>query len=181
MLGPSSQWARLPRHIARSRTGVWALGLSLLLACAGCAQFPPTSTPPGAAPTSVWAGRLALQVQGDEARSFSALFELRGSPEQGELVLSSPLGNTLAMLRWQPGEATLQTGQQMRQAASLDALLQAAAGSPIPVVALFDWLQGIATPAPGWQVDLSGLSDGRVLAQRSDPPPPATLRIALTH
>lgn len=159
--------------------GMWALCLGLLLAFAGCAQLPRASAPPGA--SSVWTGRLALQVQGDEAQSFSALFELRGSPEQGELVLSSPLGSTLAVLRWQPGEAALQTGQQTRQAASLEALLQDAAGSRIPVAALFDWLQGINTPAAGWQVDLSALPEGRVLAQRSAPPPPATLRIALTR
>lgn len=179
MLHPASQRAHLAGCITPLRMGMWALCLGLLLTFAGCAQPPRASAPQGA--SSVWAGRLALQVQGDEAQSLFALFELRGSPEQGELVLSSPLGSTLAVLRWQPGEATLQTGQQTRQAASLDALLQDAAGSRIPVSALFDWLQGINTPVAGWQVDLSSLPEGRVLAQRSDPPPPATLRIALTR
>lgn len=179
MLHPVSQRAHLPEHITPLSVGVWVLCLGFLLAFAGCAQPPRASAPPGA--SSVWTGRLALQVQGDEAQSFSALFELRGSPAQGELVLSSPLGSTLAVLRWQPGEAALQTGQQTRQAASLDALLQDTAGSRIPVAALFDWLQGINTPAAGWQVDLSALPEGRVLAQRSAPPPPATLRIALTR
>jgi Outer membrane lipoprotein involved in outer membrane biogenesis len=179
MLQTASQGPHLPGRTISLRMGMWALCLGLLLAFAGCAQPPRASAPPGA--SSVWTGRLALQVQGDEAQSFSALFELRGSPEHGELVLSSPLGSTLAVLRWQPGEAALQTGQQTRQATSLDALLQDAAGSRIPVAALFDWLQGINTPAAGWQVDLSALPEGRVLAQRSAPPPPATLRIALTR
>ena len=45
--------------------------------------------------------------------------------------------------------------------------------------ALFDWLQGRATAAAGWQVDLSRMEQGRLSARRHDPQPPAALRIVL--
>ena len=154
---------------------------SLLAACllwlAGCAQ--PPAPPAGEA--NAWSGRLALQVEGDAAQSFSAIFELRGSPRAGELILLSPLGNQLAQLSWKDGHAQLTSAQETRSSHSLDTLLQDLTGAQIPVSALFSWLQGQHASAPGWQADLAGLPDGRVLARRFEPAPAATLRIALTR
>lgn len=148
----------------------------LLLWLAGCAQ---TQHPPGS--THSWNGRLALQVQEQGAaqaeQSFHAGFELSGSAAQGQLLLTSPLGTSLAQLRWGPGWAELDQGGQLRQSASLDALLLALTGSSLPLAALFDWLQGQATPTPGWQADLSAFAQGRITAQRWQPLPQATLRI----
>ncbi|HYF44056.1 MAG TPA: lipoprotein insertase outer membrane protein LolB, partial [Ramlibacter sp.] len=78
-----------------------------------------------------------------------------------------------------PGSATLQSGGQTRQYESVDALVAAATGSSIPVAALFDWLAGVNTPVPGWQPDLSQLAQGRLRAQRLEPPPVADLRVVL--
>ncbi len=141
----------------------------------GCAQ-PQRTTPPQA---HHWSGRLALQVEGEAARSFSAGFELQGDTTRGELTLYTPLGSVLARLQWQPGHASLQFGNTMQTAPSLDGLLLQATGTPIPVAALFDWLSGQHTSAEGWQADLGSLDQGRLVAHRHTPEPRATLRIAL--
>jgi outer membrane lipoprotein LolB len=52
----------------------------------------------------------ACRSKASTAQSFSASFELKGKPEQGELSLISPLGSVLGVLRWSPGEAVLDSG-----------------------------------------------------------------------
>lgn len=150
--------------------------LALLLALlAGCAST--THRPADASP--FWSGRLALQVDGTASQSFSASFELKGSPEQGELTLFNPLGGIAARLVWQPGLATLQANGAIRPYDSLETLAEQATGSPIPLAALLDWLHGKNTAVPGWQADLSRLDDGRLTALRHQPLPSATLRLVL--
>ncbi|HVL46303.1 MAG TPA: lipoprotein insertase outer membrane protein LolB [Acidovorax sp.] len=127
-----------------------------------------------------WSGRIALQIDGQASQSFSALFELRGTPQAGGLVLLTPFGNRIAQLDWKDGHAQLLSGQDTRTSESLDALLQDVTGTRIPVTALFSWLKGTQASATGWQADLTGIADGRLTARRSDPEPTATLRIALT-
>jgi len=122
---------------------------------------------------------MALQVQDNQSQSFSASFELKGQASAGELTLFTPLGSTAAVLTWSPGTAALQANGQARQAGSVDALVAQATGAAIPVAALFDWLAGINTPVAGWQADLSGMGEGRLRAQRTDPPPLADLRVVL--
>ena len=160
------------RAFLLAATGLPLLAPALL---AGCAA--PPARPP--APGAHWSGRLALQVDGDAQRSFSAGFDLRGSPQEGELELTTPLGSTAARLQWAPGRARLQApGQPERQAASLDELAAQATGTPLPVAALFDWLAGIPTPADGWQADLSQRAQGRLRARRLGTPA-ADLRLVL--
>lgn len=144
---------------------------------AGCAQ--PVKMPGNDA--DMWSGRIALQVEEQPSQSFSAIFELRGTAQSGELVLVSPLGNRLAQLEWKDGHAQLTSAQETRTSDSLDALLQEATGTRIPVAALFGWLKGEHSTIPGWSADLSALEDGRLVARRDDPAPKATLRIALTR
>lgn len=152
----------------------------LLSWVAGCTQPPliPTET---LATRTLWSGRLALQVEDQAAQSFSAAFELQGNAAQGELVLFNPLGNVLAKIDWAPAHARLQTGSETRESASLDELLQQTMGAPIPVRAFFSWLRGEQTTAAGWQADLSTIGQGRLVANRYDPAPRATLRIAFEH
>jgi len=154
----------------------WA---AMALVLSACAQLPrrPADAPQA---TGVQSGRLALSVQSEAAQSFSAAFELRGRPEAGQLGLFNPLGGTLALLQWQPGQAVLSVpGRSDQQFDSLDAMVEQATGGPLPVTALFDWLAGTPTPVPGWEVDLSQLPEGRLRARRLSPPPPADLRIVL--
>lgn len=156
-------------------------GLVVWMACAvgllGCAQPQQKIVNE----ENTWSGRIALQVEGQASQSFSALFELRGGPLQGNLALTSPLGNRLAQMDWSDGHAQLTSAQETRNADSLDTLLQDVTGTPIPVAALFSWLHGVQATAPGWRADLSGLEQGRVVAYREEPAPRATLRIALTR
>ena len=155
----------------------WRAGLGAALCAgflAGCAVPPRTPAAPG---VQVWTGRLALTVEGQSSQSFSAGFELKGAPETGELSLFNPLGGTIAVLAWTPGTATLRANGNTRQFPSLEDLAQEATGAPLPVAALFDWLAGKATPIAGWQADVTQVAEGRLRARRSEPPPPADLRV----
>jgi outer membrane lipoprotein LolB len=44
-------------------------------------------------------------------------------------------------------------------------MARATTGSDLPVASLFAWLRGEAEDAAGWQVDLSELPDGRIVAR----------------
>lgn len=154
--------------------------LAAAFALAGCAQQPRAAAPTErVTPPASWTGRLGLQVESDKPQSFSAGFELKGNAGTGELVLLSPLGSTLAVLAWSPGNATLTSEGKTQNFPSLEALAQQATGTPLPVAALFDWLAGTNTPVPGWQADLSQVPQGRLSAKRFDPQPAAQLRLVL--
>jgi outer membrane lipoprotein LolB len=126
-----------------------------------------------------WAGRISLQIQSEPTQAFYASFELKGSAESGELALISPLGNILGLMRWTPAGAVLEQGRSIQRFASTDELLAQATGTAVPVPALFDWLAGKDTSAPGWLVDLSQRGSGRITAKRTSPAPQADLRIIL--
>jgi len=170
-----SQW-RLPLFaVVRGIAGIF-----LLFWVAACTQSPTISTE-ALAERTLWSGRLALQVQDQAAQSFSAAFELQGNAHQGELLLFNPLGNVLAKIDWTPEYARLQSGGETRESTSLDMLLQQTMGAPLPIRAFFSWLRGEQTTAAGWQADLSTIGQGRLVANRYDPAPRATLRIAFEH
>lgn len=160
------------------RAVLWLLACAALVMVVGCA--PQTREQPQlhAAERTTWSGRLALQVQDQSAQSFSAGFELQGSAAQGELRLFTPLGSVLAQVDWAPGRARLQSSGEVRESDSLEELLAQTLGTPIPVKALFAWLQGTQTTASGWQADLSALDNGRLEATRYEPAPRAMLRLA---
>lgn len=120
---------------------------------------------------------MSLRIDSQPAQTFSALFELRGAPQAGDLTLTSPIGNTLAQLHWSPGEALLRNGTETRRYDSVDALIEAATGAAIPVAALFGWLAGREDRVPGWRPDLSQVSTGKLQATRESPQPRADLRI----
>lgn len=120
---------------------------------------------------------MSLRIDSDPVQTFAALFDLRGSADAGELTLTTPIGSTLAALRWAAGEATLNDGRQTRRFESVDALIQAATGAAIPVGALFGWLAGRDDAVPGWTADLGQLAQGRLQARRDAPLPKAELRI----
>ncbi|HEY1392280.1 MAG TPA: outer membrane lipoprotein LolB [Methylibium sp.] len=126
-------------------------------------------------------GRLALKVEGDSARSFSAAFELDGGPALGQLSLTSPLGTRVAEARWAPGSAVLANSDGKRVYADLQDLSRDALGESVPLVALFDWLQGrpwSGAPAEareggfeqlGWRIDLQRQAEGLIVVTRSVP------------
>ncbi len=147
-----------------------------LLLCAGLLTACAAPRPPAPGQAS-WSGRLAVQVDSQPPQAFSAGFDLSGSPEAGELALSTPLGNTVATVRWAPGMAELQQGGQITRRTSLDELGNELAGTALPVTALFAWLRGQPEAAGGWSADLSHQSEGRITARRHTPAPAAELRI----
>lgn len=142
----------------------------LLSACAA-------PRPPDKAGEAVWSGRLALRIDSIPAQSFSAGFDLRGSPAAGELQLNSPLGTSLASVQWSPQGAELRQGSQVERRASLDELSTQLTGTALPVAAMFGWLRGDTTSVEGWTVDLSQQPEGRITARRTTPPPSAELRL----
>ena len=165
------------------------LAAVLLAACADLAPLAPVGQ------GDSFSGRLALRVDAQgtaPARAFSAAFDLRGGARAGALGLSTPLGSMLAQARWQPGEVVLATPQGTRRFDDLDGLTREVLGESVPIEAWFDWLHGRPWPgAPssptaaagfaqlGWTVDLGRFGEGAVLARRTEPLPPVTVRIQL--
>lgn len=159
--------------MTRADRGRLALLGVVAMTLAGCA----TSRPKASKDTSFWSGRLALTVHSEPPQSYSAGFELRGAPAAGELLLTSPLGTVLASVHWSPQGAELRQGVQLTRRPSLDELTADLGGTPLPVAALFGWLQGQTADASGWNADLSRHSEGRVVARRLQPLPTAELRL----
>ncbi len=130
---------------------------------------------------SFWTGRISLQVHSEPPQAFFAGFELSGNPAQGELMLNSPLGNSLAVLRWSPREAVLDSDNQIQRFASVDELIEKVTGAAVPLQALFDWLGGKNTALGGWSADLTQQAAGRISASRATPQPRTDLRIVLAQ
>lgn len=147
-----------------------------MLLLAGCAS--PKSLPSGAG-ADVWSGRLALTIHSEPPQHVSAGFDLRGSPQAGELQLSSPLGNSLATLRWDPRSAELIQGNTVTARDNLEALTDDIGAPGLPITALFSWLRGDAAEASGWTADLTRQPEGRIVARRHHPLPLADLRIVV--
>ena len=131
----------------------------------------------------MWRGRLAVRVEADfppsQPQSFSAAFELTGTPLAGELTLFTPLGTTAATLSWSTQTAVMRSNGNIRIFESLDALIKQALGTDIPVTALFAWLAGDNVQVAGWRADLTQHADGRITARRTEPTPVAELRLVL--
>ncbi len=163
----------------------WLVWMLVAAAVAGCATPPRLATVEG----DTLAGRMTVQVEAtptSRARSLSAAFDLQGSPEQGRLDLSTPLGTMLAQAHWAPGRVALFTPEGERQFANLDELTREVLGESLPLAALFDWLRGRPWPgAPstptsgspesgfrqlGWVVSLARYAEGWVSARRESPP-----------
>lgn len=167
-------WPESIQQAAQRLVG-WGCVCWCLLIVAGCT----TPRPPPAHPAAFWSGRLALQLQSLPPQHWSTSFELQGSSSQGEMLIFSPIGTTLARLSWAPGSAQLEQGADKIESTNLQSLSQRLTGTNLPIAALFDWLAGQATAVPGWQVDLTAYPQGRLTAQRLEPAPEAVVRIVL--
>jgi len=157
---------------------VWA-SIWLVVLLAGCATPAPIRSVSQAPSTKQWQGRISVTVQSDPPRNMSAGFSLDGDARQGELNLFSPLGTTLATLQWNPTSTQWLQGSQQRRYDSMAHLTEETTGAALPMDAMFDWLEGRATPSPGWQADLSALNQGSLIAKRITPEPLVVLRIKL--
>lgn len=137
-------------------------GTALSLLLAGCAgMVPPTTTDRvPAQPTALarpfhhvidLGGRLSMRYQGErKEESLHGGFAWSQTPAQTTLTLTSPLGQTMAIIHVTPqGAKLMQDGQPVRHAANVDTLTSDALGWPLPVSGLSDWLQGFALDAAG--------------------------------
>jgi len=138
------------------------------------------------------------EVEGDEARSFTAGFDLQGTDQRGQLALVSPIGTQVGRAVWQPGSVLWQSADGERRFESLDELSQELLGDVVPLGALFDWIagrpwheqpsrpltdttDGSATGFRqlGWNVQTGRAAEGVIVAQRRLPAPTVTVRIKL--
>ena len=174
-----SDYEHSPRPIPGIRKTLIALAIIPVLLATGCANQPKGQPGQEALETNYWTGRISLQIQSEPPQAFFAGFSLKGKAEQGALTLTSPIGSTLGVMRWSPGEALLESGSEVKRFASVDALLRETTGAAIPVAALFDWLDGKNTALNGWTADLSQRDAKKISAKRTDPAPQANLRIVL--
>ena len=166
------QTAVLSMRTLPTKPGLLGLLTFFLLALfsTGCTTLPPPVKPaPAAFVNKHWQGKMALKSDHPSQPSFTADFELQGSPLAGELSVTGPLGIALLNIRWNEQSATLQTQNSIRRFASLDDLLTSAPAK-LPVTALFSWLQGIPTTADGWEVDMAKIADGRLAAKHLQEP-----------
>jgi outer membrane lipoprotein LolB len=151
---------------------------AVLTGCATVGQQAPAGS-------ATLTGKLSVRVDATAttpARSESGNFELKGTPEAGQLNLSTPLGTVIAQARWAGQRAWLATSQGETAYPDLDTLTQEMLGERLPVAALFDWLRGRPWQgAPsrtvdggfeqlGWSIDLARFGDGWVAARRAQAP-----------
>lgn len=104
---------------------------------------------------------------------------LSGTATQGELALDTPLGTTLATARWAPGMAVMTQSGATHTYASIEELSAALTGEPLPLQALFGWLNGEAIHVNGWTPDLSQWAQGRISATRQQDGDSTVIRVVL--
>lgn len=152
-----------------------------------CSQLPRQDEPPpytAEASAAHFTGRLAVRVENDPQRSFSANFVLDGNGRAGQLTLSTALGTQVALARWLPGRVWLVNGDGTHEFQALSELSRETLGEEVPLEAFFHWLGGQPWPAApstalnnqahgfsqlGWDVRLDRYSDGLIVAQRQLP------------
>lgn len=128
-----------------------------------------------------WQGRLAVKVFGNPVQAWSANFELAGDPQEGELVLSTPLGSTLAHVQWSDGKAVLNASGDQQEYDNLDELVLQATGTHLPVKAMFAWLSGEDAESSGWEIDSGGMQNGRLTVRQTAKEPQAEIKIVLDN
>jgi len=159
-----------------------ALSAVMLVLLSACAHPPrqAASSTSSVALMGHWEGRLTMRVAKNPPEQFSTAVEMSGHAEQGQLQLLSPLGTTLAVVRWNPQGASLQQSNDIQQFASMDELTQGLTGAALPLPQLLIWLDRAGPAVAGWQIKAEVLKNGRrVLAERQQPLPALQLTLLL--
>jgi outer membrane lipoprotein LolB len=143
------------------RCAAFALTLPLTACITTQAVHPPTTgTGTGAAlPHNYYdnidiSGRFSVQFEHNgRPESWSGSFTWAQTPDKTTVALLSPLGQTLATIVSDEQMATMiQSGQEPRRAANVDALVQETLGWPLPISHLRDWLQAYTVNANGQRI-----------------------------
>ncbi|MGZ5818404.1 MAG: lipoprotein insertase outer membrane protein LolB [Burkholderiaceae bacterium] len=147
----------------------------LLVMLAGCASIT-LSTEQTPHPASTYQetinidGRLSVQYQQNGSNeALHGNFNWSQTPKRTVITLSSPLGQTLALIEVTPEMSILtQSGQPSRMAADPDTLTERALGWPLPVAGMRYWLQGIAIDTNGRRFVASGQSEASATVSTQD-------------
>ncbi len=173
---------------AQSCRGRALAALAACLTLAACATNPQggasleMSLAKPSTPTTVpVSGRLSIRVHEPATGrrdGGSMLFEIEGDPDQGQLSLRTPLGTSLASVRWSPAGAESLSSQGRHTGAHLDDLAGAITGQALPLAALMQWIQARPWPREphlplpdgfeqmGWRISLSAWDQGVITARR---------------
>lgn len=151
-----------------ARPGKWLLAGVMLLSLGACA----THTGPDLATlaqtqaqlsTQTFSGRFSAYYHDSngQLQGLTGQFSWLEASDQTAVALRSPLGQTLALIRLTSSGAELTLPDQATQAApTVDALMVAALGFPLPVEGLRDWLY--ARPAENRPATLAHDEQGRL-------------------
>jgi outer membrane lipoprotein LolB len=157
------------KRLAKRLSGALALAFALA-GCAGLAPQPQPAPPAFGQPrayhqTIELSGRLSVRYQRDgKDEALHGSFVWSQNPQRTQVLLQSPLGQTIAAIDIEPGSATLtQAGQAPRSAADVDALTAATLGWPLPVSGLRDWLQGFSADRAGRRAPAAPQAEGETI------------------
>ncbi len=167
--------------IDKRRWLFWLASLLFPFFIASCASHKSAGDLKGLS-IEAWSGRISVRTTGagfQTPQQFSAGFVLTGSATKGELSLDTPLGTTLAKARWAPGMAELTQGGTTQAYASVDDMTASLTGEPLPLAALFQWLEGEASTVNGWTPNLTQHAQGRISATRQQPSGDTLIRVVL--
>src|SRR5690349_15746144 len=156
---------RLPSQAMLTRAACLAAVALLLGACAPVALQPTSAVklPPPQDAFEV-SGRLSAR---HGAQALAANFQWRHAGERDELELSSPLGQTIALLSGDGKAARLQSADgRVLSAQSWTKLTEEGLGWPLPVDGLKYWIQGAARKDSAFTAEAG--DNGRASVLRQD-------------
>lgn len=112
-------------------------------------------------------GKISIQYQQNEkTETLSGNFEWQQVAQELTITLSSPLGQTIAIIRETPQGASLQQAkQETRYAADVEQLLYESLGWTLPVAGLRDWLQGFDRSTTGQRIMVATRDRQRIMSQ----------------
>jgi len=137
--------------------------LSVLL-LAGCTTVPVALQRPSQfdAPFA-FNGRVAIK-QGEKRENAGLRWVHRAAED--EILLLAPLGQTVARIHRDDGQATLDTSGKRYEAQDMESLMQQVLGWQLPLAGLKHWLY--ALPAPGSEPLIERDENGQVSVLRQD-------------
>ena len=131
---------------------ILALSLLTLLILGGCSSLPPVAGGMRVYQSDITlSGRLSVRyTQEGKPQSLQGKFSWQQHGQGINIVLYSPLGQTVAKMTLMPGMATLELPDKgIRQARDVAELTQDLLGWPLPAQGLRYWLQGFLPLASG--------------------------------
>lgn len=162
------------RHIEQSAAyGLFCCLFFLLAGCATLTDQPvaistvviePTTSESVASANFQLAGRVSVR---DSKQSFSGGVRWHHTHASDEILLLSPLGQTVAQIQRNPEGVQLTTSaQKIYRAADVESLTEQVLGWRLPLTGLQYWVRGVNSPTTSAAADRDGT--GRVVAVRQD-------------